>query len=133
MERRRVSTGTVWEEQNGYSRAVRAGNLIYVSGTLAADEQGNIVEPDSPYKQTLFALAKAERALIELGSSRTDVVRTRLYVTNMTQGREVGRAHAEFFGDVMPCCTLLGIHQLASPTAVVEVELEAVIDPANPL
>ena len=128
MQRQRVSTGTRWEEQNGYSRAVRAGNLIFVSGTLAADEGGNIIEPNSPYKQALHALEKAERALIELGASRRDVVRTRLYITNMTHANEVGRAHAEFFGDVKPCCTLLGIHALASPVAAVEIELDAVLE-----
>ncbi|MEM1423301.1 MAG: Rid family hydrolase [Planctomycetota bacterium] len=127
MDRQKVSTGTEWERENGYSRAVRAGGLVFVSGTLAADSEGNILDPDSPYKQTLHALEKAEGALIELGSSRADVVRTRLYVTSMQVAREVGRAHAEFFGDVMPCCTLLGVASLASPLAAVEVELEAVV------
>ncbi|GAB4554987.1 MAG: RidA family protein [Phycisphaerales bacterium] len=132
MERQRVSTGTKWERDNGYSRAVRAGNLIFVSGTLAAGPDGNIIEPNSAYKQTLYALEKAERALIELGASRRDVVRTRLYVISMNHDREVGRAHAEFFGDVMPCCTLIGVHQLASGLASIEVELDAVVDtPSN--
>lgn len=127
MERQKVSTGTKWERENGYSRAMRVGNLVFVAGTLAADEEGNIVDPDSPYKQTLHALEKAERALKELGSSRADVVRTRLFITNMNASREVGRAHAEFFAGVMPCCTLLGVASLASQLASVEVELDAVV------
>ena len=128
MDRKKVSTGTKWERENGYSRALRTGNLVFVSGTLAAGEDGNIVEPGSPYKQTLFALEKAERALKELGATREHVVRTRLYVTNMNHDREVGRAHAEFFGSVMPCCTLIGVNALASGIAAVEVELEGVVD-----
>jgi enamine deaminase RidA (YjgF/YER057c/UK114 family) len=132
VERKKVSTGTRWEQENGYSRAVRAGNLVYVAGTLATDDEGNIVHVESPYKQTLHALEKCGRALEELGASRRDVVRTRLYITNMTHDREVGRAHAEFFGDVMPCCTMLGVSALASPTAAVEVEMEAVVGDGRP-
>lgn len=128
MERTNVSTGTKWERENGYSRAMRVGRHVYVSGTLGADEGGNIMHPDAPYKQTIYALEKAEKAMIELGATRADVVRTRLYITTMNAAREVGRAHAAFFGDVMPCCTLLGVGALASATATVEVELEAVVD-----
>jgi len=86
-----------------------------------------VFHPESPYQQTIYALEKLERALAELGASRADVVRTRIYVTDITHEQEVGRAHLEFFGDLMPCCTMIEIGKLASPMAMVEVEVEAII------
>jgi len=126
-KRERVLTGTVWEERNGYSRATRVGPFVFVSGTLASDEEGNILHRNAPQLQTLAALEKIEGALKQLGASRGDVVRTRIYVTDITHEQEVGRAHLEFFGDLMPCCTMIEIGKLASPMAMVEVEVEAII------
>ncbi len=126
-ERQRILTGTMWEERNGYARAVRVGPFVYVSGTIAADESGNIHAPDSPYLQTIYAFEKIERALHKLGATRSDVVRTRIFVTNMRNQDEAGRAHLEFFRDVMPCCTLLEVGALASPMALIEVEADALI------
>lgn len=126
-ERQRILTGTMWEERNGYARAIRIGPFVYVSGTIAADESGNIHAPDSPFLQTIFALEKIEKALKGLGASRRDVVRTRIFVTNMRDQDEAGRAHLEFFKDLMPCCTMLEVSGLASPMALVEVEVDALL------
>lgn len=125
-QRRRVSTGTIWEGRVGYSRAIEAGGLIFVSGTVAGDAGGNILHADSAYQQTLFILRKIEGALSELGSSMRDVVRTRIFLTNMNHQEEVGRAHAEVFADVRPACTMVGVRELADPSALVEIEVDAV-------
>lgn len=126
-ERQRVLTGTAWEERNGYARAVRIGPFVYVSGTIAADEAGNIHAPESTFLQTVYALEKIERALEKLGATKRDVVRTRIFVKHMRNQDDAGRAHLEFFADLMPCCTMLEISALASPMALVEVEVDAVI------
>lgn len=128
LERKRVLTGTIWEERNGYCRATRVKDMVFVSGTLAADEAGNIVSPDSAYLQTKFALEKIEGALGQVGASREDVVRTRLYVTSLRHESDVGHAHQEFFGQVMPCCTMVEVSALASPMALVEIEVDAVVE-----
>ena len=104
-ERQRVLTGTIWEERAGYCRALRAGSMIFVSGTLPTDDEGNVVHANAPYLQTLAALEKIEGALRELGASRRDVVRTRIFLTSLKNEHEVGKAHLEFFRDVTPCCT----------------------------
>lgn len=125
--RQRVLTGTIWEERIGFSRAVRVGDMVFVSGTIAADEHGNILHAGSAHLQTLAAFEKAEKALIQLGSSRRDVVRTRMYITNIAHADEVGRAHQEFFLDVMPVATMLQVSAFVSPLALVEVEMDAVV------
>lgn len=117
----------MWEERNGYARALRVGPFIFVSGTIAADESGNILAPDSPFLQTIHALEKIEKALIGLGATRHDVVRTRIFITSMRNQDEAGRAHLEFFRDVTPCCTMLEVGGLASPMALVEVEVDALL------
>lgn len=127
MERRTHSTDTRWERQNGYARAVRVGPLVFVSGTLAADEHGNVLHPGSAALQTTAALQKIARALQALDAGTGDVVRTRLYVTDIATQDEVGAAHKAFFGQTRPACTLVAVAQLASPTALVEVEAEAVV------
>ena len=129
MERTRVTTGTVWEQQVGYSRALRVGPHVYVSGTLASDSEGNILHAEAPYKQAMAAFEKLERALTELGATRSDVVRVRIYVTSIALEREIGKAHAAFFGETRPCCTMVEISRLASPTASVEIEVEAYAEP----
>lgn len=125
MERRRVGTGSRWEEKYGYARAVRVGDHAWTAGTLAVGEDGEILHPRSAYAQARAALETLEGALGRLGMGRADVVRVRYYVRNMEDEEEVGRAHAEFFGDVHPAVTMVEVSGLASPEARVEVELEA--------
>lgn len=127
--RQRVGTGTTWEQRYGYSRAVRAGNLVFVAGTLAVGEDGNIIAPHSAYRQALAALERIEqRGLIPLGAARADVVRTRMFVTDIADADEVGRAHGEFFAGIMPVATMVQVGPLAAPEARVEIEVDAVID-----
>src|SRR5262245_35878678 len=106
MERKSVSTGAPWESQVGYSRAVRKGPFIFISGTAAADAEGKVVGLGDPYAQSVFILRKMEAALQQCGGKLTDVVRTRVYVTDFRQWEAVGKAHAEFFRDIMPAMTL---------------------------
>lgn len=124
--RQNVSSGTPWERIVGYSRAVRIGNQVYVSGTTASDEQGNVIG-DDVYTQTQYALQKIERALKEVGASMSDVVRTRTFTTDISQWEAFGRAHGEFFHDVRPASTLVEIRKLIDPKHLVEIEVDAVI------
>jgi enamine deaminase RidA (YjgF/YER057c/UK114 family) len=128
MERQRVSTGTEWESQVGYSRAIRAGDTVRVAGTIATDDEGEVVAPGQPYEQTKHALGIVTDALDELDASAADVVATRMYVTDMAYMDDVGRAHGEVFGDVRPAATMVEVSGLAADGAVVEVEAEAVLD-----
>jgi len=128
MNRRYISSGTPWESVVGYSRAVRAGNMVYVSGTTATKE-GGIVGTGDPAGQTTQALKNVLWALERVGARLEHVVRTRLYVTNVDDWEKVGRAHSEFFGDVRPACTLVEVKRLVDPAMLVEIEAEAVVDP----
>ena len=128
MQRQRVLTGTIWEERHGYCRALRAGNMIFVSGTLPTDDDGNIMHPSAPFLQTIAALEKIEGALKKLGATRENVVRTRIFIKGLKYEEEVGRAHLDFFRDVMPCCTMVEVNGLASPMAIVEIEVDALLD-----
>ncbi|MBX0322429.1 RidA family protein [Halomicroarcula sp. F13] len=128
MDRQRVSTGTEWESQVGYSRAVRAGDTVRVAGTIATDDDGEVVAPGQPYEQTKHALAIVTDALDDLGASADDVVATRMYVTEMAHQTDVGRAHEEVFGDVRPAATMVEVSGLAAEGAIVEVEAEARVD-----
>lgn len=128
MERTNISTGTVWEQRVGYSRVVRKGNLVFSAGTLAVDEHGEVLHPHSAYRQTLAALEKIEAAMKQVGAGREDVVRTRMYILHLRDQEEVGRAHKEFFGEVMPASTMIEIKGLAAPNALVEIEVDAVVE-----
>lgn len=127
MERSRVSTGTEWEPRVGYSRAVRVGDRVLVSGTTATDEDGAPVAPGDPDAQTRRALEIVVDAIEEAGGDRTDVVRTRMYVTDADDWETVGEVHGEFFEDVRPAATIVEVSGLIGPEYVVEIEAEAVL------
>ena len=128
MPRQKISSGTKWEAIAGYSRAVRVGNIVHVSGTTATDDQGMLVGGDSMYEQTKYIIQKIERSLIAAGATLEDVVRTRIYVTDANRWEEASRAHAEFFGEIRPANTLLEISALIGDGYLVEMEAEAIIE-----
>lgn len=127
MKRINISSGAVWEDKVGYSRAVRVGNQVFVSGTTAVDEQGHVVGKGDLYAQTVQCIKHIEKALTEAGSSLKDVVRTRTFVTNIDDWEAFGRAHEEYFGDIKPAATLVEVSKLISPDLIVEMEVDAVL------
>jgi enamine deaminase RidA (YjgF/YER057c/UK114 family) len=126
-ERINISSGTRWEAFAGYSRAVRLGNMIEVAGTTAVDEQGRVFGAGSPYQQACYIFAKIERALQEAGGSLGDVVRTRMFVTDISRWEEVAQAHGEFFEKIRPASTLVAVMALVEPELLVEIEATAIL------
>jgi enamine deaminase RidA (YjgF/YER057c/UK114 family) len=127
MNRQLISSGTPWEAFVAYSRAVRAGNLVFVSGTTSSDEQGQTVSVGDAYGQTQFIFRKIESALKEAGAELSDVVRTRMYVTDIDRWEEIGKAHGEVFSEIRPASTMVEVSRLVNPDHLVEIEVDAVL------
>jgi len=128
IERKKFSTGAPWEKIVGYSRAVRSGNIIEVSGTIALDQDGKSTGLGDPYRQTLDIIYMAKRVLEQAGSGLEDVIRTRIYVTDISQWEEIGRAHGEFFRQIRPATSMVEVSKLIRRESLVEIEFTAMTD-----
>jgi len=128
MSRINYSSGSKWEDIVGYSRAVKIGNIIEVTGTVASGEDGNVVGKDDAYTQTKFIYQKIENVLQRAGARMNDVVRVRMFVTDIIRWREYGKAHSEFFKDIKPCNTMVEVSALIEPDYLIEIEATAILD-----
>ena len=127
MSRKNVSTQTPWEPIFGYSRIVRVGPFVFVSGTTATDKSGNVIGIGDPYTQSIQIMKNIQAALQKVDASLNDVVRTRIYTTNINNWEKIGQAHLEFFKEIRPTCTLVEVSSLISPEILVEMEADAVV------
>jgi enamine deaminase RidA (YjgF/YER057c/UK114 family) len=127
LTRKLISSGIIWERKYGYSRAVQAGNFVFVAGTTAVDEHGTVMGPGSPGGQAKFIYEKIARALAEAGASLSDVVRVRTFVTDISRWEEVGEVQGQVFRDIRPAATLVEVSALVSPELLVEIEVDAIV------
>ncbi len=125
QDRQNISSGAKWEDLVGYSRAVRVGSRIWVTGTTATNEIGEIVGVDDGYAQTVQVIRNIERALKQAGATLQSVVRTRMFVTDIKRWEEYGRAHQQFFGEIRPCATMVEVSALIDPRMLIEIEVDA--------
>ena len=128
MGRINISSGAKWEEIVGYSRAVKIGNTIEVTGTVAVDEHNQLVGKDNAYEQTKFILGKIEKVLQQAGAGLKDVVRTRMFVTDISRWEEYGKGHGEFFSKIRPCTSMIEVKGLIEPEYLIEIEATAIIE-----
>lgn len=127
MSKQLISSGTIWEKKFGYSRAVKSGNSVFVAGTTAVDEAGNVIGGNDPYEQAIFVYQKIEKALLEAGATMQDVVRVRTFVTDINRWEEVAKAQGEVFENIRPAATLVEVSALVRPELLVEIEADAII------
>lgn len=127
MQRINYESGAQWEEIIGYSRAVKLGSLVEVTGTVSVDENNQLVGGESPYEQAKFVLQKIEKVLERAGATIKDVIRTRMYVTDISRWEEFGKAHGEVFKDIRPCTTMVQVSALIAPEYLIEIEATAII------
>lgn len=127
MERINYSSGAKWEDIVGYSRAVRMGNIIEVTGTVAVDGNNQLVGGNDAYKQTVFIIQKIEDILKKAGAGLEHVIRTRMFVTDISRWEEYGKAHGEFFGNIRPCTTMVEVSRLIAPEYLIEIEATAIL------
>jgi enamine deaminase RidA (YjgF/YER057c/UK114 family) len=127
VSRKNISTETTWESIFGYSRVVRIGPYVYLSGTTATDKSGNVVGIDNPYMQSVQIIKNIQTALQRVDAHLTDVVRTRIYTTNIGNWEKIGQAHLEFFKEIRPACTLVEVNRLISAEMLVEMEADAIV------
>lgn len=127
MDRINYSSGAKWEDIVGYSRAVRMGNIIEVTGTVAVDDNNNVVGKDNAYEQTVFVIKKIEQVLKRAGAELEHVIRTRMFVTDISRWEEYGKAHGEFFGKIRPCTSMIEVKGLISPEYLIEIEATAIL------
>ncbi len=128
MQRINYSSGAKWEEIVGYSRAVKVGNIVEVTGTVAVDENNNLVGTNNAYEQTKFIIEKIEKILQQAGASLKDVIRTRMFVTDISRWEEFGKAHGEFFKEIKPCTSMIEVKALIAPEYLIEIEATAILN-----
>lgn len=128
LHRTNYSSGAKWEDIIGYSRAVKVGRLIEVTGTVASDESGNVVGKNDPYLQTHYIYQKIQKVLESAGATMANIIRVRMFVTDISQWQEYGRAHSEFFKDIKPCNTMVEVSALIEPDYMIEIEATAMLE-----